>query len=84
MALGTFEFAAIFLLGLWGRGTVEAAGFAVVLHALLYLPPILVAMIFLPQEGLFSLKRLTKMVTGASQEHPQTTQVEQVFNGINH
>ena len=44
-SIGTFEFAAYYLLTAFGVGPVEALGYALVLHAILFLPPILVALL---------------------------------------
>ncbi|MBI2165334.1 MAG: flippase-like domain-containing protein [Chloroflexi bacterium] len=71
MAVGTFEFGAVFLLGLWGTSREEATGFAVVLHAVMYLAPIAVTLVFLPREGLFSLRRLNRLAAGAKGGGPQ-------------
>ncbi len=68
MALGTFEFAAVGLLGLWDTGRAAALGFALVLHAVLFLPPIFMALIFLPKEGLFSVKEIRRLATVGSRE----------------
>ncbi len=42
-SIGTFEFAAYYLLTAFGVAPVEALGYALVIHAILFLPPILVA-----------------------------------------
>lgn len=44
-SVGTFEFAVYYLLTAFGVGAVEALGFAVVIHAILFLPPILIALL---------------------------------------
>ncbi len=58
MSIGTFEFAAVSILALWGITSEEAIAFALVLHAILFLPPIIFAAIFLPREGLLSIREL--------------------------
>lgn len=58
MSIGTFEFAAVSILALWGIGREDAIAFALMLHATLFLPPILFAVIFLPREGLLSIREL--------------------------
>ena len=58
MSLGTFEFAAVTLLALWGIGREDAIAFSLMLHAVLFLPPILFAVVFLPREGLLSFREL--------------------------
>ena len=58
MSIGTFEFAAVSILALWGIGREDAIAFALMLHAVLFLPPILFAVLFLPREGLLSIREL--------------------------
>ena len=58
MSIGTFEFAAVSILALWGVGREDAIAFAIMLHAVLFLPPILFAIAFLPREGLLSIREL--------------------------
>jgi len=58
MSLGTFEFAAVTILALWGIGPEDAIAFSLMLHAVLFLPPILFAVVFLPKEGLMSIREL--------------------------
>ena len=43
-SVGTFEFAVFYLLTTIGVGDGEALGFALVIHAILFMPPILIAM----------------------------------------
>ena len=61
MSIGTFEFAAVSILALWGIGREDAIAFALLLHAALFLPPIMFAVVFLPREGLLSIKELRKL-----------------------
>ena len=58
MSLGTFEFAALWLLGMWSIGNEQAIAFSLVLHAVLFLTPVLVAVFFLPREGLLSIREI--------------------------
>ena len=58
MSIGTFEFAAVSILAFWGIGREDAIAFSLMLHAVLFLPPILFAIIFLPREGLLSIREL--------------------------
>lgn len=58
MSIGTFEFAAVSILALWGIGREDAIAFAIMLHAVVFLPPILFALVFLPREGLLSFREL--------------------------
>ena len=57
-AVGTFEFAVIYLLEYFGVAREASFGFAIVIHAVLFLPPTLVAVLFLPREGISSAVRL--------------------------
>lgn len=68
MALGTFEFAAVSILALWGVDREQAIAFALVLHAVLFLPPILFAMFFLPREGLLSARELKSLTLRTRKE----------------
>lgn len=54
-AVGSFEFAAVSLLSLWDVPKETAIGFAVLLHLILFLPPVFIAMIVLPREGIASI-----------------------------
>ncbi len=46
-SVGTFEFAVFYLLTTIGVGDGEALGFALVIHVILFMPPILIALIVL-------------------------------------
>ena len=63
MSIGTFEFAAVSILALWGVGREDAIAFAIMLHVVLFLPPILFAIVFLPREGLLSIRELRNLTT---------------------
>lgn len=76
MALGTFEFAVVSLLGRWEFAASAAASFALLLHAVLYLPPIALAAVFLPKEGLLSLGSLRTFITRVKSEQPGVDQVK--------
>ena len=65
MAFGTYEFAALLLLGLWGRSSADAVSFALALRAVVYVPPLLFAVIFLPREGLFSIGSMQTLLSEA-------------------
>ncbi len=54
-SLGTFEFAMVYVLKLFGVGQAAAFSYAVGLHAILFLPPILIAVSMLLTLGLKSL-----------------------------
>ena len=57
-AIGAFEFAVIQLLRLWDVPQDTALAYAIVLHLTLFLPPILIAGVVLPREGMGSLAAL--------------------------
>ena len=63
-AIGTFEFAVVYLLGLFEVGHEPAFGFAVITHAVFFLPPTLMAVLFLPREGVGSISRLKSAFSG--------------------
>jgi uncharacterized membrane protein YbhN (UPF0104 family) len=67
-AIGTFEFAVIYILDFFGISREESFGFAFLTHAILFIPPTLMAVILLPREGVVSLGRIQPRVasnTGA-------------------
>ena len=68
MALGTFEFAAVSMLALWGVDREQAIAFALILHAVLFVPPIIFAMFFLPREGLLSARELKSLTVRTRKE----------------
>lgn len=57
-AIGTFEAVMVYIMGLFGVDRNLAFPYALVMHALLFLPPILVAVLFLPREGIGSLREV--------------------------
>ena len=54
-AIGTFELVALYFLGLWGIPTSAAFGFAILLHILFFVPPLIVAALYLPYAGFRSV-----------------------------
>ena len=57
-AVGTFEFAVVSMLGLWDVPKEQALSFAIVLHAVLFLPMTAFTVVVLPREGLGSIRAL--------------------------
>ena len=55
-AAGTFEFAVVYVLGILGIDKAEGFSYAIIIHALLFLPATVIAAVFLPREGVISLK----------------------------
>ncbi|MCS7206760.1 MAG: flippase-like domain-containing protein [Dehalococcoidia bacterium] len=68
-SVGTFEFIAVTLLDLWGVERASAFSFAILLHALLFLPPTLVAGVYLPVAGY----RSVRAVLGLLRTRPSLT-----------
>ncbi len=65
LALGTYEFAAVSLFALWDRSAAEAVSFTILLRANVYLPPLIMAAVFLSREGILSLRGLMALVQEA-------------------
>jgi uncharacterized membrane protein YbhN (UPF0104 family) len=59
-AIGTFEAAAVYTMGIFDVDKTHAFSYAVVMHALLFLPSTLLAAFFLPREGLGSLREMRR------------------------
>lgn len=55
-AIGTFEFAIVYVLGFFGIEKADGFGFAVIAHAVFFLPPTIIAAIFLPREGVLAIR----------------------------
>ncbi len=72
-AVGTFEFATVSLLGLWGVPRDLALGFAILLHVLLFLPPTVIAVFVLPREGLGSIGAVRAMIERRKQAQQAET-----------
>lgn len=53
-AIGTFEWAVVSMMALFGVGKEESFAFAIIGHAVFFLPPTIIAAIFLPREGVVS------------------------------
>lgn len=62
-AIGTFEFAVVYVLELFGVSREDGFGFAVVTHAVFFLPPTIIAAIFLPREGMTSVGRVRELIS---------------------
>ncbi len=63
-AIGTFEFAVVYILSVFGVEHESAFGFAIITHAVFFLPPTLMAVMFLPREGIGSISRLKSALSG--------------------
>ena len=62
-AIGTYEFAVVYVLAYFGVERESAFGFALITHAVFFLPPTIIAAAFLPFEGIVSAGRVRGMVT---------------------
>ena len=66
--IGTFHFAAVFVLGLVGVMKDDAFPFAVIIHLLFFAPPTIIAAVFLPREGISWKRSGRKRETEPSEE----------------
>ena len=68
-AVGTFEFAVVSVLDYFAIDRSEGFSFAVAIHAIFFLPPTIIAAIFLPREGILTFRNWRGgIVTGSSEE----------------
>jgi uncharacterized membrane protein YbhN (UPF0104 family) len=67
LAVGSFEFVALRLLGLWDVAPSTGFSFAVLLHAIFFLPPLVVAGVYLPVAGIRSFGAAFKLLRPVSQ-----------------
>ncbi|MBI3953238.1 MAG: flippase-like domain-containing protein [Chloroflexi bacterium] len=72
-AIGTFEFVALYLLGLWEVDREAAFGYAVLLHALFFVPPLLVAAFYLPYAGFRSVGAVLQLARQPWHRMPPAT-----------
>ena len=61
-AIGTFEFAMMQVLEIFGVSREAGFGFAVIAHAVFFLPPTIMSAVFLPHEGLTTAGRLRDII----------------------
>ena len=61
-AVGTFEFVALYFLGLWSVDRSAAFSYAILLHILFFVPPLLVAAFYLPYAGFRSVGAVLDLV----------------------
>jgi len=61
-AIGTFEAAMVYVLGLFNVDRDLVFPYALTMHLLLFTPPTLIAVIFLPREGLGSIRKIPSMI----------------------
>jgi uncharacterized membrane protein YbhN (UPF0104 family) len=72
-AVGTFEFAVVYVLEYFGVDREAGFGFAVIIHAVLFLPPTIIAAIFLPREGVLAVGRIRGLVAPGAGGDPGST-----------
>jgi hypothetical protein len=71
-ALGTFEFAVVSLLEIWGVEKELSFTFALILHTFLFLPPTLFTIFVLPTEGIGSVTALREMIRQGKSAREET------------
>ena len=69
-AIGTFEAAAVYTMSIFDIDRSQAFSYAIVMHALLFLPSILIAAFFLPREGLGSIRELLARALALADNQP--------------
>jgi uncharacterized membrane protein YbhN (UPF0104 family) len=62
-ALGTFEWAVVYVLEFFDIDRSAGFGYAVVIHAVFFLPPTIIAAVFLPREGILTMRGLRRRAT---------------------
>jgi uncharacterized membrane protein YbhN (UPF0104 family) len=63
-AVGTFEFVALYVLGLWGVDRTQAFSYAILLHVMFFVPPLLIAAVYLPYAGFRSVAAVLRLFRG--------------------
>ena len=70
-AIGTFEAAMVYIMSLFDVDKDLAFPYALVMHALLFLPPTILAAVLLPREGVGSLRELRSHAQTRTESPPQ-------------
>ena len=65
-AIGTFEAAVVYVLKVFDVDHAAAFGFAIIVHAVFFLPPTLIAIVGLPMEGVLSRRGVQRLRTGGA------------------
>ena len=65
-ALGTFEWAVVYVLGFFGVEREGGIAFAFIIHAVFFLPPTIIAVVFLPREGIVSVRSVRRLLAGGA------------------
>ncbi len=61
--VGTFEFAIVYTLGFFSIEREAAFSLAVIIHAMFFIPPTMIAILFLPHEGVGTFRQIRKLAT---------------------
>ena len=69
-AIGTFEFAVVYVLEFFGIEREAGFGYAIIIHAVFFLPPTIIAAIFLPLEGVVSFRGKKELAASGAGAHP--------------
>ena len=72
-AIGTFEFAVVYVLGFFDIDKTDAFAFAVIIHAIFFLPPTIIAAVFLPREGVLSFRRVRRLAANSPTQGRENT-----------
>ena len=64
-AIGTFEWAVVYVLAFFGIERAAGFGYAIIIHAVFFLPPTIIAVLFLPREGVVSLGGVRRLALAA-------------------
>ena len=62
-AIGTYEWAIISILSILGVNEEAGFGFALITHAVFFLPPTIIAAVFLPREGIVTFRGVKMVMT---------------------
>ncbi|MFH1487094.1 MAG: lysylphosphatidylglycerol synthase transmembrane domain-containing protein [Chloroflexota bacterium] len=65
-AVGTFEFAIVYSLGFFSVEREAAFSLAVIIHAMFFIPPTMIAILLLPREGVGSFRHMRKLATNVT------------------
>lgn len=61
-SIGTFEAVMIYMLGIFGLERESSFSYAVIVHLILFLPPSIIALIFLPSEGIGAFTKIRSLI----------------------
>ncbi len=61
-SIGTFEAVMIYMLSIFGLESESSFSYAVIVHLVLFLPPSIIALIFLPSEGIGAFTKIRSLI----------------------